>query len=153
VVVLLAEDNMADQEIARRAMAEHEMKVNLLIVNDGVEAINYLTRRGKFSSHEAAPRPDIILLDINMPMMDGIQTLREIKENPDLKPIPVIMLTTSNLERDVESSYNLGANAYITKPMDFNMFSHVLSEIKMFWLKTATLPSIRPDEVIGEEWS
>ncbi|MBI5815565.1 MAG: response regulator [Nitrospinae bacterium] len=138
-VILLAEDNPADQELTRRAFAEYKLKNELHIVNDGAEAMDFLKKRGKYPAN-STPRPDIILLDINMPKMDGIQALKEIKSDNSLKLIPVVMLTTSSHERDVVSSYNLGANAFITKPVDFNMFVQALWEVNEFWLVVVTLP-------------
>ncbi|MBI4666651.1 MAG: response regulator [Nitrospinae bacterium] len=139
-VILLAEDNLADQELTRRVLDDSKIVNELFIVEDGVEALNYLRNEGKYTDKARHPLPDLILLDINMPRMDGKQTLMEIKKDPILRAIPVIMLTTSNHERDVIDSYKLGVNAYITKPVDFDQFINSIQRLKEFWLVVVTLP-------------
>lgn len=136
VVILLVEDNPADQSFTRRFFEESHLQNELYIVEDGVEALDYLLRRGKYADTSHSPRPDIILLDINMPRMDGKQALREIKSNPDLKLIPVIMLTTSGRKKDIFESYDFGVNSYIKKPIDPERFISMLHCIEHFWLVT-----------------
>ncbi|MBI4666450.1 MAG: response regulator [Nitrospinae bacterium] len=139
-VILLAEDNPADQELTRRALMDWSFPNTLHVVDDGAETISYLKREGRFSNPDTSPKPDIILMDINMPRMDGFSALKEIRNDQSLKTMPIIMLTTSNQERDVACSYSLGANAFITKPLDFEQFQRVLRVLQEFWLSAATLP-------------
>lgn len=140
-VILLAEDNPADQEITRRTLSRLRVRNELNIVADGVELMEYLRGEGKHKGKDINCRPDILLLDINMPRLNGKDALKIIKSDPDLKTIPVVMLTTSGYERDIEESYQLGANAYITKPADVKQFIDVLEKLKNFWLMVVTLPS------------
>ncbi len=140
-VILLVEDNPADQEITRRALEDAKVNNELHVVNDGVEAMEYLRREGKYSDSADSPRPDLLLLDINMPKMDGKQVLDRVKSDEKLRTIPVIMLTTSSHERDVIESYNLGVNAYIAKPVDIGQFINVLKSLEEFWFAMVVLPS------------
>ncbi|GMT41945.1 MAG: two-component system response regulator [bacterium] len=140
-VILLAEDNPADQEITRRALEDAKVKNDLHVVGDGVEAMEYLRRQGKYSDSASSPRPDLLLLDINMPKMDGKQVLEKIKGDEELRTIPVVMLTTSSHERDVIKSYHLGVNAYILKPVDIGQFVAVLKNLEEFWFMMVVLPS------------
>jgi chemotaxis family two-component system response regulator Rcp1 len=137
IEILLVEDNLADVRLTQEALKEEKLYNNLSVVNDGVEALAFLRREGGFSS---AVRPDLILLDLNLPRMDGRQLLEEIKQDPDLRIIPVVVLTTSRSEQDVLRSYQLHANCYITKPVDFTQFMHVVKSIEHFWLTVVTLP-------------
>lgn len=139
-IILLVEDNPADQEITRRALENAKVHNELYIANDGVEALHYLRRQGKFADINESPRPDIILLDIDMPRMDGKQLLQVIKTDNDFKAIPVVMLTTSDHERDILETYHLGANAYITKPMELEKFIGVIKDFENFWLVLVNLP-------------
>jgi len=138
-VILLVEDSLADQELVRRVMENSKIRNTLYIAEDGVEALDFLRGQGAYIG-QTNPRPDLILMDINMPRMDGKQTLSGIRRDDDLKSIPVIMLTTSTSERDVFESYNLGANAYISKPVDFDGFTESILQLESFWLLVATLP-------------
>lgn len=138
--ILLAEDNPADQALVKRSLINHKVHIELFIVDDGVEAMEYLRQEGKYADPQTSPKPDILLLDIKMPKMDGKEVLREVKNDPVLKTIPVIMLTTSDYEKDIIESYNLGVNAFITKPVDFNQFMQAMFSIKCFWLCVAGLP-------------
>ncbi len=142
-VILLADDNPADHELARQSFGKLRIKCDLHIVDDGVEVLDYLYGREKFQAPDAHPWPDLILLDINMPRMDGKQVLREIKTSQDFKTIPVIMLSTSSYEKDVIESYKLGANAYMTKPVGVKNYLEALQNLENFWFMTATLPSKR----------
>ncbi|MGQ0652780.1 MAG: response regulator [Betaproteobacteria bacterium] len=137
VEILLVEDNPGDERLTREALKEGKVYNNLHWVKDGVEAMDFLYRRGKFRE---APRPDIVLLDLNLPKKDGREVLQEIKTDPDLKRIPVVVLTTSKAEEDVLKTYNLHANCYVTKPVDLEKFIVVVRSIDVFWLTIVTLP-------------
>jgi two-component system response regulator len=142
VVVLLVEDNPADQQLTIRAFKKGRVNVNLQIANDGVEAMEYLRGMEKYADRLAYPIPDLVLLDINMPRMDGKQVLKEIKTDSVLKVIPVIMLTTSDQEKDIIDSYNLGVNAYISKPVRINDFMDVVYKLEDFWFSLNRIPPI-----------
>lgn len=135
--VLLVEDNPGDVELTREALAESKVAVNLSVVGDGVEALAFLRREGE---HGDAPRPDLIILDLNLPKMDGRQVLEEMKADRALSTIPVVVLTTSEAEEDVLQSYELHANAYVTKPLDFMRFSEIVQRIDEFWFTIVRLP-------------
>ena len=137
VEILLVEDNPGDERLTREALKEGKVYSNLHWVKDGVEAMEFLRREGKYSS---VPRPDIILLDLNLPKKDGREVLQDIKNDDALKRIPVVVLTTSKAEEDVLRTYNLHANCYVTKPVDLEKFIVVVKSIDMFWLTVVTLP-------------
>jgi len=137
IEILLVEDNPADVRLTQEALLEEKLHNNLNVVNDGVEAIAYLRKQGKYSN---SVRPDLILLDLNLPKKDGKEVLREIKNDDDLKLIPIVVLTVSKAEEDILKSYNLHANCYINKPLDLNQFSRVVKSIKDFWLTIVKLP-------------
>ncbi len=137
VNILLVEDNPGDADLAREALESSKVNNELRVVGDGVEAMSFLRQEGEYSG---MPRPDLILLDLNLPKKDGRQVLEEIKGDDDLKRIPVVILTTSKAEEDVLKSYNLHANCYITKPIDLNQFLHVVKSIEDFWLSIVILP-------------
>ena len=137
VEILLVEDNPGDERLTREALKEGKVYSNLHWVKDGVEAMQFLRREGKYSSK---PRPDIILLDLNLPKKDGREVLQDIKNDGDLKRIPVVVLTTSKAEEDVLRTYNLHANCYVTKPVDLEKFIVVVKSIDAFWLTVVTLP-------------
>jgi CheY-like chemotaxis protein len=137
IEVLLVEDDEGDVLMTREALHEGKVLNRLAVVNDGVEAINYL--RG-LSGHEGAARPDLILLDLNLPRRDGRQVLEEVKADPDLRRIPIVVLTTSEAEEDVLRSYDLHANAYVTKPVDFERFVEVIRQIDEFFISVVRLP-------------
>jgi CheY-like chemotaxis protein len=138
VNILLVEDNPGDVRLTKEAFKEAKVNNNLHIVSDGVEAMDFLRRNGKYIG---APRPDIILLDLNMPKKNGREVLAEIKADPDLMRIPVLVLTISQAEEDILRSYNLHANCYIQKPVDINKFIDVVKSIEGFWLTIVKLPS------------
>jgi len=142
-VVLLVEDNPADQQLTIRAFKKGHVNTNLQIANDGVEAMAYLLGEGKYQDRELYPIPDMVLLDINMPRMDGKQVLQKIRENDSLKIIPVIMLTTSDQEKDIIDSYHLGVNAYISKPVRIKDFMEVVNKLEDFWFSLNTMPPKR----------
>jgi CheY-like chemotaxis protein len=137
IEILLVEDSEPDVRLTTEALREAKVRNRLWVAEDGVEAMEFLRGAGK---HAGAPRPDLILLDLNLPRKDGRELLREIKTDPDLKRIPVVILTTSRSEEDVLRTYNLHANCYITKPVDFNRFMEVVKSIEDFWLTVVTLP-------------
>ena len=137
IEILLVEDNPGDVELTREALDDAKVANRLHVVDDGADAVEFLFRRGKFAN---APRPDIILLDLNLPKKDGRQVLSEIKANSDLAQIPVVVLTTSQAEEDILRAYQLHANCYITKPVDFNQFLRIVATIEEFWLSVVKLP-------------
>jgi CheY-like chemotaxis protein len=132
------EDSPSDTRLTVEAMKEAKIANNLSHVEDGEEAMAFLRRQGR---HANAPRPDLILLDLNLPRKDGREVLAELKQDPRLKTIPVVVLTTSRAEQDVLRSYELHANCYITKPVDFQRFLEVVKSIEDFWLTVVTLPA------------
>ena len=138
--ILLVDDSHADQHLIARAIKKAKFDASLFTVNDGEEAIDYLTHKGKFTEHNIKMRPDLVLLDINMPKMDGKEVLKQIRANQDLHTLPVIMLTTSHQEKDILDSYNLGVNAYITKPSTLNGIVRAVNTLEDFWFGIAELP-------------
>jgi two-component system, chemotaxis family, response regulator Rcp1 len=136
--ILLVEDNPGDVRLTREALSDAKVLNRLTVAVDGVEALAALRRQGRFAN---VPRPDIILLDLNLPRKDGRVVLAEIKKDPDLRRIPVIVLTTSKAEEDVLHTYDLHANCYIAKPLDLEQFITVVKSIEDFWFTVAKLPS------------
>lgn len=139
VNILLIEDNPGDVRLTQEAFKEGKMSINLSVVMDGVEAINYLRKTGSYTD---AVFPDLVLLDLNLPKKDGREVLEEIKKDEQLKRIPVVVLTTSNAEIDILRSYNLHANCFINKPVDFDQFFKVIQLVEQFWLNMVTLPTM-----------
>jgi chemotaxis family two-component system response regulator Rcp1 len=137
IAVLLVEDSPGDVRLTREAFKDAKVLINLHVASDGVEAMAFLAREGK---HADAPRPDLILLDLNLPKKDGREVLSELKESPTLKSIPVVILTTSASEADIHGSYQHHANCYITKPVDLDGFLKVVKSIDSFWLSVVKLP-------------
>jgi len=135
--ILLVEDNKGDAELASEALREATMFNKLFIVYDGEEAMNFLHHRKGF---ENVPRPDIVILDLNLPKKDGREVLEELKADDSLKLIPVVILTTSMNEDDISMSYSLHANCFISKPLDYNRFLDVVKQIENFWMSVVTLP-------------
>ena len=135
--ILMAEDNDADARLAEEALVEGKIKNNLFRVKDGVEAMAFLKNEPPYTD---APRPDLVLLDLNMPRKNGMEVLGEVKNDPSLSGIPVVVLTTSSAENDIVESYNLKASCYIRKPVDFEQFIDVVKEIEHFWFSVVTLP-------------
>ena len=138
IEILLVEDNPGDVNLTRIALADREINVNLHVVADGVEAMNFLHRVGEY--HQAI-HPDLILLDWNLPRKDGREVLIEIKSDQRLQRIPIVVLTTSESEEDILKAYNLHANCYITKPVDFNKFVEIVQSIESFWFTIVKLPT------------
>jgi CheY-like chemotaxis protein len=137
VQILLVEDSPGDVQLTREAFKDAKVHINLHVAKDGAEAIAFLERDGE---HAHVPRPDLILLDLNLPKKDGRAVLAEIKEDPNLKSIPIVILTTSASEEDILRSYQLHANCYITKPVDLDGFLKVVKSIDNFWLSVVNLP-------------
>jgi len=135
--ILLVEDNPGDVRLTREALKEGKIKNNLFVTSNGVEALEFLKQEGEYTD---AIRPDLILLDLNMPRMDGRELLEKIKQEPDLRRIPVVILTTSKSEEDIVKSYDLHANCYITKPVDLDQFINVVKSVEDFWLTVVKLP-------------
>ncbi len=135
--ILLVEDSEGDVRLVLESLKEGKVKNTLYVARDGVEAMDFLLKKGKFADVE---RPDLILLDLNLPKKDGREVLADIKENDDLKRIPVVILTTSDAETDVVKTYDLHANCYIVKPLDLNRFIDVVRSIESFWLTIVKLP-------------
>jgi CheY-like chemotaxis protein len=135
--VLLVEDDPGDVLLIREAFEHNKVLNELSVVADGVEALAFLRREGE---HADAPRPDLVLLDLNLPRKDGRQVLAEVKSDPDLRQLPVVVLTTSEAEEDVLRSYDLHANAYVTKPVDFDRFIEVVRQIDEFFVSVVKLP-------------
>ncbi len=138
IKILLVEDNPGDIRLTLEAFKEGKVNNEINVVTDGVEALAFLRRE---TPHADASRPDVILLDLNLPKKDGYEVLAEIKQDPDLKRIPVVILTTSEAERDILKTYYLHANCYITKPVDLDQFITVIKSIETFWLNVVKLPA------------
>ncbi len=140
VRILLADDDDDDCMLAREALAESRLLSELYVVRDGEELLDYLYHRGKYVNPNSSPRPGLILLDLNMPKKDGREALKEIKNDPKLRQIPVIILTTSKAEEDIHHTYDLGANSFIIKPMDFESLVEVMRTIGKYWFEIVELP-------------
>jgi CheY-like chemotaxis protein len=139
--ILLVEDNPADVKITQRALRESGVPVDLMVVRDGQEAIEYLLRQGRHATDPCWRRPDLILLDLNLPRLTGREVLERVRSTPHLKAVPVVVLTTSRRLEDVQQLYAAGANTYIEKPHEFARFIEVLRTIQVYWLETAVLPT------------
>jgi CheY-like chemotaxis protein len=148
VAILMADDDADDRMLAREAMIESRLANPFFVVEDGQELMDYLRRTGKYATRYA-PRPGLILLDLNMPRMDGREALRAIKSDPELRCIPVVVLTTSKTEEDVLRSYNLGANSFITKPVTFERLVEIVSALGLYWLNIVQLPASCGDRTHG----
>lgn len=140
VTILMADDDDDDCMLAREALAESRLANALYIVQDGEELLDYLHRRGQYIDAANSPRPGLILLDLNMPRKDGREALREIKIDPHLRQIPIVVLTTSKSEEDIYRSYDLGANSFITKPVTFSSLVEVMKTIGKYWFEIVELP-------------
>ena len=142
IEILLVEDSPGDVRLTKESLGEAKVRNNMIVAGDGVEAMACLRREGQYAD---APRPDLILLDLNLPRMNGFEVLDAIKEDPCLKRIPVVVLTTSQAEQDIIRSYNLHANAYVNKPVDLEQFIRVIKSIEDFWLEIVKLPNGKHD--------
>ena len=138
IEVLLVEDNPGDVRLTREALKEGKLLINLSVASDGLEAMAFLRREGAFAQ---APNPDLILLDLNLPKKDGRELLQEIKVDPELKRIPVVILTTSEADADILETYGNHANCYLTKPVDMGQFLEIVKILEEFWLTIVKLPS------------
>jgi CheY-like chemotaxis protein len=139
-LILMAEDDPDDRLLSQEALAEANITPRLRFVEDGEELIDYLCNRGKYSSDGAAPKPALILLDLNMPRMDGREALRQIKSHPQLRCIPVVVLTTSQAEEDIVKTYELGVSGYITKPSHFRDLVKAMEAVGRYWFDLVVLP-------------
>jgi len=140
LTVLLVEDNPRDVRLTQRAFQQAGLPHDLRVERDGDEALAYLHREGAYKATETAPRPDVILLDLNLPRMGGHELLREVKQDSRFKQVPIIVLTTSERPDDVRLAYDAGANAYLLKPVEFNRFTEVIGQLGKFWLEIVELP-------------
>jgi two-component system, chemotaxis family, response regulator Rcp1 len=144
IEVLLVEDNPADADLTRETFEASKLRLNLWVAIDGIEAMEFLQRKGRFAQ---APIPDLILLDLNLPKKDGREVLAEMKTDPRLRRIPVVILTSSDAERDVAESYELGANCYVTKPVDLKAFQSIVQAVEDFWFTVVKLPVAHEEAV------
>jgi len=140
VDILLVEDNMHDAELTIRSLRKVNLANKLIHVKDGAEALDFIFAKGTFAHRQIENKPKVILLDIKMPKVDGIEVLRQIKLNDSTKVIPVVIMTSSKEEQDIITSYNLGVNSYVVKPVDFEGFAKAVSELGFYWLMTNQLP-------------
>jgi CheY-like chemotaxis protein len=139
-VILLAEDDKGDQELTRRALEEGKIRNDLRIVEDGEEALAYLFRRGKYKDPATSPRPDLLLLDLNLPRVDGREVLERVRADSKLRRMAVVVLTTSRQEEDILRSYELGCNSFITKPVAMDQFIRVIQALEEYWFQIVVLP-------------
>jgi CheY-like chemotaxis protein len=146
IVILLADDDEEDRMLACDALAESRVSNNINCVTDGEDLMDYLQRRGKYTTPAAAPRPGLILLDLNMPKKDGREALREIKSNPRLRQIPVVVMTTSKADEDIYRSYDSGASSFISKPVTFDGLVELMKGLGRYWFEIVDLP---PHEEMG----
>jgi len=140
ITILMADDDADDRQMTKDAFEENRLTNDLRFVENGVELMDYLCRRGKYSDPEQSPRPGLILLDLNMPKKDGREALEEIKKDPNLCAIPIVVLTTSKQEEDIHRSYQLHANSYITKPVTFEQLVNVVKNVQRYWMEIVELP-------------
>jgi CheY-like chemotaxis protein len=142
-IVLLAEDDSDDRLLVKDAMADCGWEGELRFVENGEELLDYLLHRGKYQSASPSPRPGLILLDLNMPKKDGREALRQIKAHPELRRIPVVVLTTSKADTDIANLYDLGANSFVSKPVQFDALVNVFRVMGQYWFRTVQLPGLR----------
>jgi len=141
IVILMADDDADDRMLTKEALGESRVLNDLRFVEDGEALIDYLKRRGKYSDEDAAPRPGLILLDLNMLKKDGREALKEIKDDPELRRIPVVVMTTSQAEEDIFRSYDLGASSFITKPVTFERLVELMKTMGEYWVEFVRLPN------------
>jgi CheY-like chemotaxis protein len=142
-VIVMAEDDADDRLLVKDALQECKWDVDMRFVDNGEDLLDYLLRRGKYAQAGNAPRPGLILLDLNMPRKDGREVLREIKASPELRRIPVVVLTTSRADTDIERIYELGANSFISKPVQFEGLVNLMDLLGRYWFDTVALPATR----------
>jgi CheY-like chemotaxis protein len=148
ITILLADDDPDDRLLAQEALEENRLANDLHMVEDGEELLDYLYQRGKYTDPASSPRPGLILLDLNMPRMDGREALRIVKNDPDLRQIPVVVLTTSKAEEDIYRTYNLGVNSFVSKPVSFEGLVEVTRALRRYWFEIVELPC-GPGETAG----
>lgn len=141
ITILMADDDADDRMLTQEAMEENRLANNLDFVEDGEELMDYLYKRGKYAGLDNAPRPGLILLDLNMPKKDGREALKEIKADPDLRQIPIVVLTTSKAEEDIYRSYDLGVNSFISKPVSFESLVDIMKTLSKYWFEIVELPA------------
>jgi CheY-like chemotaxis protein len=141
--ILLVEDDLGDQELVKRAFQSSKIRNRLTIVNNGEEALDYLLHRNAFSTADSAPRPDLILLDLNMPKVNGRQVLEQVKADSKLRSIPIVVLTTSQHEEDIFRAYDLGVNSYVTKPVTMQNLVELIGKLEEYWFRIVVLPEAR----------
>ena len=152
ITILMADDDPEDRMLTQEGFGESRLANDLRLVEDGEELMDYLFRRGRYSDPASAPRPGLILLDLNMPRKDGREALAEIKSDPSLRAVPVVVLTTSKAEEDIVRTYDLGVNSYITKPVTFGGLVNVLKTLNEYWFEIVELPRPhRASEVPNDE--
>ncbi|MBI5919441.1 MAG: response regulator [Nitrosomonadales bacterium] len=142
IIIMIADDDPEDRMLAQDALAEARVANDIRYVEDGEELMDYLKRRGKYAPPADAPRPGMLLLDLNMPRKDGREALEEIKADPNLRAIPVVILTTSEADEDIVRSYGLGASSYITKPVSFDGLVKVMKALNTYWFEIVSLPGL-----------
>ena len=148
ITILMADDDADDRRLTRDALEESRLANDLRFVENGEELLDYLRHQGKYTNVETAPRPGLILLDLNMPRKDGRTALKEMKADPDLRQIPVTVLTTSKADEDIFRSYDLGVNSYIVKPVTFEALVDILQTLEKYWFEIVELP---PDAFQGRQ--
>lgn len=141
IIILMADDDADDRMLTKEALEESRVLNDLRFVEDGEELMDYLARRGEYTDPENSPRPGLILLDLNMPKKDGREALKEIKEDPELRRIPIVVMTTSQAEEDIFRSYDLGASSFITKPVTFDRLVELMKTIGDYWVEFVRLPN------------
>jgi CheY-like chemotaxis protein len=142
VEILLIEDNPYEAELAIRSLKKNNLANNLVHIDDGANALDYIFKRGQYADNVTGRNPKLILLDLNLPRVDGLEILRQVKSHEETKMIPVVVLTASREQKDIIESYKLGVNSYIVKPVNFESFSQAIAELKMYWLVLNQLPSL-----------
>ncbi|MDF5709438.1 MAG: response regulator [Nostoc sp. S4] len=148
VTILMADDDEDDRMLVREALAESQLPIELYIVSNGEELMDYLYHRGRYADNRGKPHPGLILLDLNMPKKDGLEALKEIKTDPQLRQIPVIMLSTSGVQEDIYNTYDLGANSFIIKPVTFASLVEVMKTLGKYWFEIVQLPA----EAMGDKY-
>ena len=150
ITILVADDDIDDRMMIQDALRENKLANDLRFVEDGEHLLNYLLRQGQYSDPASSPRPGLILLDLNMPKKDGREALKEIKNNPELRSIPIVVLTTSKAEEDIYRTYNLGVNSFITKPVTFDSLVTITRELGRYWFEIVELPPAKKSGFEGE---
>ena len=140
ITILMADDDQGDRRLTQEAFQQHRIQHRLKFVENGEQLIDYLLQQGEFAAPDDSPRPSLILLDLNMPRKNGSEALQEIKSHPQLRRIPIVILTTSKAEEDIARAYDLGANSFITKPMTFDGLAKVVEVLSKYWLDIVKLP-------------